>query len=90
MSYGTLKVLVAVLSGIIAALVTGILAVAGGVSLPAAVISGGGALVVVAPLVLLLARELRPAAYWEQLSHTTIPLIIGRPPPLYRGWRSLS
>jgi heme A synthase len=60
MSYGTLKVLVAVLSGVIAALVTGILAVAGGVNLPAAVISGGGALVVVVPLVLLLARELGP------------------------------
>ena len=60
MGYRTLNVLVAVLSGVIAALVIGILAVAGGAHLAAAVISGGGAFVVVVPLALLLERELGP------------------------------
>ncbi|MGH3983539.1 MAG: hypothetical protein ACRDST_12870 [Pseudonocardiaceae bacterium] len=53
MGYRALLVLVAMLIGVVAALVTGILTVVGGANLATAVISGGGAFVAVVTLALL-------------------------------------
>jgi hypothetical protein len=60
MGYRILNVVVAVQSGVISGLVTGILTVAGGANLAPATISGFGAFVVTVPLALLLTRELGP------------------------------
>lgn len=57
-----LNVVVAVQSGIIFGLVTGILTVAGGAALAAATLSGLGAFAVTVPLALLLTKELGPPA----------------------------
>jgi ABC-type dipeptide/oligopeptide/nickel transport system permease component len=57
-THRTLLVLVAVLLGVIAALVVGILTAVGGAHVTASVLSGGAAFVAVVPLALLVQKEL--------------------------------
>jgi hypothetical protein len=57
-THRTLLVLVSILLGIIAALVTGILVSSGGAPITAAALSGGGAFFATVPLALLIEKEL--------------------------------
>lgn len=54
----TLLVVIALLLGVVAALLTGILTTCGGAPLTTAVLSGGGAFAAMVPLALLIEREL--------------------------------
>jgi hypothetical protein len=57
-THRTLLVLVSILLGVIAALVTGILVSSGGAAITAAALSGGGAFFATVPLALLVEKEL--------------------------------